>query len=66
MLQRVYVHFLVDCIPAAGLIETVETLHSIAEFYQPRAQRSLPPPLKSVPVDVVGRVQRQIVPMPVE
>lgn len=64
--QRVYVHFLVDEIPTAGLGETIEALHSIVDFYQPTPQRLLPAPTKSSNARVVGRTQRPTMILPTE
>jgi hypothetical protein len=65
-LQRVYIHFLVDEIPVAGLADTIEAIHSITDFHQPATQSLLPAPRKATPIKITGRTLRQIVPIPME
>jgi hypothetical protein len=66
MLRRIFVHFLVDELPTAGLDEATESLQSMIEFYQPQAQTLLLPPRKSAKVRIHGRKQRPPMTFPTE
>jgi hypothetical protein len=65
-MTRVFIHYLVDEIPAAGLDEALETLHSISVFHRPRLESLQPLRNSPIKVTVLGRTERPIIPLPME